>query len=76
MFLFRTAFLTLLFAALGMALGLFIGIFYIIISSALTHTPADLTRAYHSIAIPTAVVFAAGALLWNLGGGIYRAVRK
>lgn len=73
---FRIILLTALFAALGMGVGLFAGIMGTIIYNAVKHTNIDLATAYRSVAIPSAVVCGALALLYNIGMTIRTAMRS
>lgn len=56
----RILFVTLLFTLLGMAVGLFFGI----IVTAFRHHPMN--EAYRVFAVPVAVAWGAGALVWSL----------
>ena len=62
----RIVLLTLMSMALGMGLGLLTGIFATIVVSMIRHTNADMTLAYRTYAIPTALVFGGVMLVYQL----------
>ncbi len=72
---FRILILTLFFAILGMALGLFVGILTTALYAAIRHTHVDMALAYRMVAIPSAVLFATCAFLFNVINTVRRAVR-
>ncbi len=71
----RVLFLTIIFTGLGMALGLFIGIVSTGLLNASRHGALDMALAYRRVAIPTAIVFGAGALLFQVLAAIRTTLR-
>jgi NhaP-type Na+/H+ and K+/H+ antiporter len=71
----RIVLLTIMSMALGMGLGLLAGIFGTIIASMIRHTNADMTAAYRTFAIPSALLFGSVTLGYQLVREIGGAVR-
>ncbi len=63
---FRTLFVTLIFALLGMGVGLMAGILWYAISGALRGVHPDMALAYRHVAIFVAMGFGLCALLYQL----------
>lgn len=69
----RTLFVTLLFALIGMGAGLFAGIIGVVVLAFVKDVHPDMQTAYLRVAIPTAIVFGAIALVYNVVQEIRRA---
>ena len=73
---FRIFFLTLLLTGLGMGLGLFTGILTTVIGSLFAHHPVDLTRSYKVFAVPSAIIFGACALVFQIVQSVREGLQK
>ena len=72
----RLLWLTAMWAGLGMGAGLFFGILWVVLRSAITHTPAELSLSYRSAGIPMAILLGGCALLWNTVRTVQAAKQK